>query len=158
MSDHYIVIADHGHLRIFLQRQEPEQMSPGLTEVQGLDFPNGRQSYVENESDVAGRFQGSKQQGAGPGAPVARMGMSIDERLPLQREEERKRILDVSSRIEQFLKAASTDATWDFAAPPSVHNAVLDALSPQVRARLQKQMTKDLVNQPVSQLLSHFNA
>lgn len=157
MSDHYIIIADHGHLRIFAQRQSPEQMTPGLTEVQAMDFPHGVRSYVEGDTDIAGRFQGSKQQGRGPGAPTARTGMSIDERLPMQREEDRRRVRDVAVRIDTFLQN-SPDATWDFAAGPSVHNAVLEELSPQAKSRLRRSISKDLVHQPVAELISHFSA
>lgn len=155
MSDHFVILADHGHLRIFVQRQSPEQMAPSLQEVDALDFPHGMRSYVQGDTDVAGRFQSSNQQSRGPGAPTARMGMSIDERLPMQREEERRRISDVAERIEVFLKH-NPGATWDFAAGPTVHNAVIEALAPEVRGRLKKSVSKDLVHQPVQHLLSYF--
>lgn len=156
MSDHFVILADHGHLRIFQLKQSPEQMGSSLQEIQALDFPHGVRSYVQGDTDMAGRFQSSKQQGRGPGAPTARMGMSIDERLPMQEEEERRRIHDVASRIDAFLKN-NPDASWDFAAGPTVHNAVLEDLPPPARARLKRSVTKDLIHQPVPELLSHFS-
>ena len=66
--EHYIVAADHAHVRIFHQSQPPGQSAPSLVEVQALDFPAGKRSYTDRDTDTAGRFQGSKQQGAGPGA------------------------------------------------------------------------------------------
>lgn len=157
MSDHFVILADRGHLRIFQHKQSPEQMSPSLQEIQALDSPHGVRSYVQGDTDMAGRFQSSKKQGRGPGAPTARTGMSIDERLPMKEEEERRRVHDVASRIDAFLKN-NPDASWDFAAGPTIHNAVLKDLSPPVRARLQHSVAKDLIHQPVPELLSHFSA
>lgn len=130
-------------------------MRPALTELQALDFPHGVHSYVEGDTDTAGRFQGSSQQGHGPGAPTARTGMSIDERLPEKEEVERRRVIDVASRIEAFLHT-NPGATWDFAAPAAIHDELLAALSDAARARLGKVLAKDLVHQPVSELLAHF--
>ncbi len=155
MKNHYIAVADQGHLRIYRVTTGPMQTTPGLAEVQSLDFPQGKMSYVESDTDMAGRFQSSKHQGAAAGAPAARSGMSIDERLPMQREVDRRRIDDVAHAIEEFL-AADTTATWDFAAGPTSHNAILEQLSPQLRARLRKSVSKDLVNQPRTELLGHF--
>jgi Protein required for attachment to host cells len=156
MNEHYVIVADHGHLRIFEQRQLPEQTSPTLQEIDTLDFPHGVKSYVHGDTDMAGRFQGSQQQGRGPGAPTARMGMSIDERLPMAEEEERRRTEDIVKRIEAFI-GNHPDITWDFAAGPSMKNAVIEHLSPQARAGLQRAIAKDLVHQPVTELLSHFS-
>lgn len=153
--NHYIVIADHGHLRIFAERSRFGQSNPVLEEVHAMDFPHARTSYAHGDSDMAGRFQGSKHQQAAPGAPTARTGMSIDERLPLQREVERRQLQDVARAINAFLEGDPL-ATWDFAADPSVHNEILDDLGPQARFRLRNSVPKDLVKQPTAELLHHF--
>ena len=153
--NHYIVIADHGHLRIFEERSRIGQSTPSLEEVHAMDFPHARMSYADSDSDMAGRFQSSKHQQAAPGAPTARTGMSIDERLPMQREVERRQSDDVARAINAFLEGDPM-ATWDFAADPSVHNDILDHLGPQTRFRLRRTVAKDLVKQPTSELLNHF--
>lgn len=155
MNSHYLVIADRAHLRIFAERSAIGQTTPGLEQVQSLDFPGGRSDYTDADTDVAGRFNSSNHQGRAPGAPAARSGMSIDERLPMQREAERRQVETVAQAIESFL-ATQPDATWDFAAGPSSHNAILEKLSPQSRSRLQNSLSKDLVNQPLSGLRDHF--
>jgi hypothetical protein len=154
--NHYIVIADHGHLRIFAEHSRFGQSNPTLEEVHAMDFPHARKSYADNDSDMAGRFQGSKHQQAAPGAPTARTGMSIDERLPLQREVERRETEDVARAINAFLEGDPM-ATWDFAADSSMHNEILDHLGPQARFRLRGTVAKDLVKQPTAELLNHFN-
>lgn len=155
MSDHFIITADRGHVRIFQRAQPVGQTKPNLNEVQAMDFPAGRQSYTDRDTDMAGRFQSSQHQGRGPGAPMARTGGSIDERLPMQEEEERRQTRDVAQTVTTFLEQ-HPDATWDFAAAPAIHNAVLESLPPATRSRLRQGVAKDLVNQPVNELLGHF--
>lgn len=155
MKNHYIVLADHARLRIFTDRAEPSQTTPALEEVFAMDFPAGHAGYTDNESDMAGRFQSSKHQQAGPGAPGARTGMSIDERLPLRREHERRNLDEVAREIDIFLKLRP-EAGWDFAAGPGSHKALLERLSPPVRGRLRRSLAKDLVNQPLAELLERF--
>lgn len=155
MNSHYFVIADLSHLRIFAENTSPGQTTPGLEEVYAMDFAHGRADYTDNDTDAAGRFQGSKQQGASPGSPTARTGMSIDERLPMQREAHRRAVADVARAIDSFL-TLRPDTTWDFAAGPSTHNAILERLPHSVRSRLRTSLNKDLVNQPVSALRERF--
>lgn len=157
MSSHYVIVADQGHLRFFLQTQAPEQMNPSLREVESLDFPMGVKSYAESDTDMAGRFQSSKHQAPAPGAPAARTGMSIDERLPMHREIDRRRNEEVAERINAFLRN-QPDATWDFAAPAELHTGFLEYVSPEARQRLRRVVPKDLVHQPVNTLLQHFEA
>lgn len=159
MSEHYFVAADHGHIRFYIHRHPPGQRRGDLDQVQAMDFPAGRAAYTDRDTAMAGRFQGSKHQGAAPGAPggngVGRTGMSIDERLPMQREEERRRSRDIADEIETFF-AGRTDATWDFASPPEVLNAVVSQLSERVRHKLRRSITKDLVNQRPEDVRMHF--
>jgi ABC-type transporter Mla MlaB component len=155
MSQHFVVVADNGHLKFYQMRKEPEQMAAALDLVQALDFPAGKKNYTAEEADMAGRFQSSKHQTNAPGSPVARTGMSIDERLPLAREVERKRVRDLAQAIEAFLQKHA-DATWDFAGAPAIHNATLNALPDAVRNRLQKSLAKDLVNQPPTLVRDQF--
>lgn len=155
MSEHYIVTADHGHLRIYEERHPPGQFSPALEQVEAMDFPAGRRSYTDRETDMAGRFSSSKQQGVGPGNPTARQGMSIDERLPMQREESRRRAKEIAAEVDHFLRQ-HPEATWDFAAGPDLNGTLLDLLSPAVRQRLRRTVSKDLVNQRVDEVRAHF--
>ena len=155
MREHYIVTADHGHLRIYVERPSPGQRAPGLDQVEAMDFPQGKKGGVERENDMAGRFASSRQQMTGPGSPTARMGMSIDERLPMQREEARRRAKELASQIETFLHQRP-NATWDFAAGPELNTAVTELLSPAVRQRVRRSIVKDLVHQHGDDVRAHF--
>lgn len=163
MSEHYFVSADQAHLRIYRQRQDPGQREADLDQVQAMDFPMGRNNYTDREASMAGRFASSKHQAAAPGAPgngpgasgVGRTGMGIDERLPMQREEERRRNRNIAEEIEVFF-AGRPDATWDIAVPAGIQHAVVDQLSERVRRRLRRTIPKDLVNQPAADVRAHF--
>jgi hypothetical protein len=155
MNSHYFVIADHSRIRILTERTQVGQTTPGLEEVFAMDFAQGRSSYTDNDTDMAGRFQGSKQQGASPGSPTARTGMSIDERLPMQREAHRRAVSEIAGAIDSFLELRP-ESTWDFAAGPSMHNAVLERLPSSIRSRLRASLAKDLVKQPLSELRERF--
>jgi hypothetical protein len=155
MSEHYIVAVDHGHLRIYAERHAPGQRTPGLESVEAMDFPQGRAAYADRDTDMAGRFASSKNQGSGAGAPAGRHGMSIDERLPMQREESRRRAKEIAAEIDAFFQKR-TSATWDFAAGPELNHAVLELIAPAHRRRLRRSVAKDLVNQRVEDMRAHF--
>lgn len=160
MSEHYIVTVDAGHLRIYQESTTPGQLTPSLRQVEAMDFPAGRQSYTDRDTDMAGRFQSSKHQSVAPGAPggtaAGRSGMSIDERLPMQREEARRRARDLAAEIDSFF-LKRPDATWDFAAGPDLNGVVLEQLTPQVRQRIKRSVAKDLVNHRTDELRAHFS-
>jgi hypothetical protein len=152
MNEHYIVTADAGHLRIYAERQEAGQFAPSLQEVEAMDFPAGRHSFTDRDTDMSGRFPGSRQ-AAGAGMQG---GMSIDERLPMKREEDRRRAKDLATAIGTFF-AQRPNATWDFAAGPDLNGAVLELISRDVRRRIKRSIAKDLVHQRSDELRAHFS-
>jgi hypothetical protein len=155
MREHYVVTADHGHLRIYVERNAPGQRSPALDQIEAMDFPQGKRSSADRDTDMAGRFASSKNQMPGPGNPAARTGMSIDERLPTQREESRRRAKEIAAEIEAFFQRRR-DATWDFAAGPELNGIILELLTPGVRQRVRRSLAKDLVNQRGDEVRAHF--
>lgn len=158
MSEHYIVTLDRGHLRIYAETNAPGQ-TPHLEIVEAMDFPQGKHSYTDRETDMAGRFNSSKHQSAAPGAPggnqAGRTGMSIDERLPMKREEERRSITMLAAELDHFLQNRP-DASWDFAAAPALYSSIIDELSVDTRRRLKRALSKDLVNQNSEEVRAHF--
>lgn len=150
MNERYVVAANRGSIRIYQHRQEIGQTTPGFALVQQLDLPGGRAPFNAYLTDQAGRFPSQPDSGS-------YKGMSIDERLPGQEEHEKRAIDEVARNVEAFLEA-HRPATWDFAAPPGVHHAVLERISPAVRQRLRRTLAKDLTKQPVTELREHFSA
>lgn len=158
MNENFIVTVDRGHLRIYKEHTEPGQ-TPRLDIVEAMDFPQGKKSYTANDTDMAGRFQSSKHQTGSPGAPGGMMGgrtgMSIDERLPMKEETERRNVQTIAQEVDTFMRNRP-NASWDFAAPPALYKAVIEALSENTRGRLRKALSKDLVNQSSEEVRAHF--
>ena len=144
--DHFVVLLDRGHLRIYAEEKPVGNHEARYVQVDSLDFPAGQNSYTDNDTDQAGRFPGSR------GRPA---GMSIDERLPMQRARDQKLAEQMAERITTFLQARPR-ATWDFAAGPAMNHAVLERLPKEPRARLQQTLTKDLTNFHPSELRGRF--
>jgi hypothetical protein len=157
MSEHYFVTADRGHLRIYRERQAPGRSTPGVEAVEAMDFPQGVRSYTERDTDMAGRFGSSRNQATAAGRPTGRAGMSIDERMPMEREESLRRARDLAAELNAFFQQRP-ESTWDFAAGPDLNGPVLELLAPEIRQRIRKALTKDLVNQPGGEVRAHFAA
>ncbi len=81
--------------------------------------------------------------------------MSIDERLPMQREESRRRTRDLAAEVDQFLQQRP-ECSWDFAAGPELNHAMIEMLSPGVRQRMRRSVAKGLVTQRVDEVRAHF--
>jgi protein required for attachment to host cells len=146
MAEKYIIAADRSHLRIYRYSQEPGQFTPSIQPVDALDLPEGRDNYLDDDRDMAGRF---------PGAMGRGRGMSIGERLPLEREKEGDVIELLAERIGLFMEQ-HPNATWDLAANSALYNELVDALPDPVRRRLNQVVSKDLVNVPPAELREHF--
>lgn len=63
----------------------------------------------------------------------------------------------LSGEIDTFLQNRPT-ATWDFAAPAPELQTVMGDLSPETIRRLQRSLSKDLVNQNAEEVRAQFAA
>ena len=149
MTETYAVALNRGSIRIYQHSQPVGQSTPGLQPVQQLDLPAGRTKFNQYLTDQAGRHPSQPQQGG------AYKGMSIDERLPGQEEHEKRVFDELAREVEAFFREHA-GAEWDFAAPPGVHQAVLERLSPELRQRIRRALTKDLTNLPPAELRQHL--
>jgi hypothetical protein len=150
-NEEFFITVDSRHLRIFKESKDILQREPSLTLIEAFDIVEGRSKYVTGqETSMAGRFPAERGPGLGGGP-----GMSIDERLPMQEEQERR----IAAHIAQYLAAffaARPDAGWHFAAGPGLLQAVLERLPAAVIGQLREAIQKELANLPPSELLSHF--
>lgn len=150
MAERFAVALNRGSIRFYEHSHPVGQTTPALRPVQSLDVPAGRRGYQDTVPYQAGRHPSNPQSGSNY------EGMSIDERLPGQEEQERRAFDEVAREVEAFF-AARPNCEWDYAAPPGVHQAVLERLSPQVKQRIRRQLTKDLTNMPPHELREHFS-
>lgn len=143
--EHFAVVLDRAHLRIYHMREEPGVLNQTQFELtESIDFPAGKRHYTANDSDQAGRF-----------STMGQARGSIDERLPMQEEHQRRILADLAHFLDGFL-SERPNARWDLAAGPALHHALLSTLKPPVRARLRQSVVKDLVHQSPAELRTHF--
>lgn len=71
--------------------------------------------------------------------------------------EENKRLLEWLGQNITTLLQEHDASSWMFAAPPEVNKAILENVSPALRACLGKNVTRDLVNANVTDLAKHFD-
>ncbi len=149
-DEHYVIALDQGHLRIYAERRDPNQHKPGLELAASMDFPDGKRPYFAHDTSPQGRFPG-----AGENGGSRQPGMSIDERLPMKEEAKTRMAKLLAAEIEKFL-VAHPGGSWDFAAAPEIHRAVLDRLSSATRLRLRRELAKDLVKHKAADLVAQF--
>jgi hypothetical protein len=146
-AERFVAVLDRAHLRIYQASDGDGTRRARFDLADSFDLPAGLQHYSDDDSDQAGRF--GQRQRPGPG------GGSIDERLPMKNEQKARLAKKLAEHLQHFLNAHE-NATWDYAAGPALHGAVLDRLSPDVRSRLDRALPKELVGQTPAELRAHF--
>lgn len=144
MIPRLIAVLNRASLRLFREDRPAGAFGPHFALVEAADFPEGHERSAGNESDFAGRFSRGKRHGA-----------SIDERLPMQEEHERRNIAEIARELSRFL-ARHPGLAWDYAAGPSLHRAVRERLPAEQRGRLDRTEIKDLTKVPPQELARHF--
>lgn len=144
MIPRLIAVLNSASLRLFREDQPPGALGPHFTLVEAADFPEGRRQYTDYDSDFAGRFPRGGDNSS-----------SIDERLPMQEEYERRNATEIARELSRFL-ARHPDLAWDYAAGPNLHHVVLDQLPAEQRTRLDRTAIKDLTKLPPQELARHF--
>jgi protein required for attachment to host cells len=144
MTDKLIVVADLGRVKAF--RVSRDDMSPNsrLELVDDVELMDAHGRLLDKVTDKAGRFPGN---GTGPG------GMSIGEKHGIQEETERRLLRQVVERINTLAK---NEHIWYLAAVKEINPRVVEKLDPDVRSKMAKNISADLIKIPKDQILSHF--
>lgn len=146
MDKTIIVVADRGHFKAYRVTQEPFE-SPRVTMIESYDSVEGHGKLVDKLSDMAGRF------GRGGGKDEA--GMSTGERHTIELETEKRLIKMIAKNID-ILITSEKCGTWHLAAAKKINRQVVDKLKPEVKARLEKNITADLTKIDKSEILDYF--
>jgi len=148
MAQKYLVALDRARLRIYRFSQQPGQFTPSIQPVDALDFPSAS-ADAKREKDRAGRFAtfpGSYSDLSTDGAPLS------------DDEGEDQQIVDqIVRRISGFLEK-NPDSTWTLASGSAFRDEVIEALPDPFRRRLDRVISKDLLNLPPVELREHFVA
>lgn len=141
-----IIVTDRGTLKAYKVNQTPTR-GPSLRLVQAFDTTDAHGRYQDKLTDQAGSFPS----GAAPGQN------SIAERTGIETENDRRIVKQLADSIVDVVNREGRDG-WSFAAPASIHSAVVEQLPPDVRDRIVEHVKSDLVKIEPSKLPGHFRS
>ena len=141
-----IIVTDRGTLKAYKVNDTPTR-GPSLQLVQAFDTTEAHGRYQDKMTDQAGSFPS----GAAPGQS------SIAERTGIENESERRIVKQLADSIVDVVQREGKDG-WSFAAPSSIHGAVVDQLPVNIRERIVEHVKSDLVKIEPAKLPSHFRS
>ena len=145
-----IIVVDRGSLKAYRVDETPTR-GPSLQLVQAFDITDAHGKLIDKVTDLAGRFPVSD------GAGVHHHGASIAERTQLETETDRRIYKQLADQIVKIAKSDGVEG-WSFAAPASIHAAIVDLLPAEVRNRIVEHVKSDLVKIEPAKLPTHFRS
>jgi hypothetical protein len=144
-----LVLTDLGTFKAYKVEKDRGSSSPRLQQVDSFENVEADDRIGRRLSDQAGQFS----KGAG------RIGSINDnengERHNIWLENERRSVKQIAERMSELLGGADFETCY-FAASNEINRQILDHLTPQARAKIQKNVPCNLVNAPREQILDHF--
>lgn len=140
-----IIVTDRGSLKAYKVTETPNR-GPHLQLVQAFDTTDAHGRYQDKLTDQAGAS------GAAPGQMN-----SIAERTGIDTENDRRICKQLADSITEIAEREGRDG-WSFAAPASIHSAVVELLPVDVREKIVEYVKSDLVKIEPAKLPGHFRS
>jgi hypothetical protein len=144
-----IIVTDRGSLKAYRVDETPTR-GPSLKLVQAFNVTDAHGRLVDKVTDLAGRFPVSD-------GASGRHANSIAERTQLETETDRRIHKQLADQIAKIVESDGVEG-WSFAAPASIHAAIVDLLPRKVRDRIVEHVKSDLVKTEPSKLPAHFRS
>ncbi len=143
-----VIAADLGHFKAYRIVKDPLELSPRVLLIESYDSIDGHGRLGEKLSDAAGRFKrgGSKDEAA----------MGSGERHAIKRETE-KRLIKMMAKDINSLIVRENCIKWYLASGEKINRRIVEYLSPEIKARMEKNVVADLTKTDKSEILDHFN-
>jgi Protein required for attachment to host cells len=148
-----IIVTDRGSLKAYKVDETPNR-GPGLRLVQSFETTDAHGRYQDKLTDQAGRFPVGDGGGA---AGSGRHQNAAAERQGMETENDRRIFRQLADNIADVVKREGPEG-WSFAAPASIHSAVVDLLPVEIRDRIVEHVKSDLVNIEAANLMQHFRS
>ncbi len=139
-----LIVTDRGSLKAYKVRETPNR-GAALTLTQAFDTTDAHGRYQDKLTDQAGRF------------PTGKSGGGTAERQGIETENDKRIVRQLADNIAATVKRDGMDG-WSFAAPASIHSAVVELLPAEVRACLVEHVKSDLVSIELADLPKHFRS
>jgi Protein required for attachment to host cells len=141
-----IIVTDRGSLKAYKVSETPTR-GPHLQLVQAFDTTDAHGRYQDKLTDQAGA--------SASGAP-GQMN-SIAERTGIDTENDRRIFKQLADSIAEIAEREGKGG-WSFAAPASIHSAVVELLPAAVRDKIVEHVKSDLVKIEPAKLPGHFRS
>jgi hypothetical protein len=142
-----IIVTDRGTLKAYKVNETPTR-GPSLQLVQAFDTTDAHGRYQDKLTDQAGSFPN----GAAPGQII-----SSAYRRGFDNQHDRRIVKQLADSITEVVQREGNDG-WSFAAPASIHSAVVDQLPSEIRDRIVEHVKSDLVKIEPAKLPTHFRS
>jgi len=144
-----VVLTDLGTFKAFRLEDDRRNSTPRLESVDTFENERADDRISRRVTDQAGQFRR-----AAP-ADVAAHIQGNGERHNIWLEEERRSLKEIARHISELLNDGEFESCY-LAASEEINNAVVDHLTPQARAKIEKNIHKNLVNAQRETILQHF--
>jgi hypothetical protein len=144
-----VVLTDLGTFKAYRLEDDRASSSPRLEPVDSYETPLGDDRIGRHLSDQAGQFK------KGALSFAAINDASTGERHNIHLENERRSVKQIANRMNELLGDGEFESCY-FAASNEINRDIVEQLSPQAKAKIEKNLTCNLVNAPKEQLLQHF--
>jgi hypothetical protein len=143
-----IIAVDLGHFKAYRVTKEPFDKSAKAELIESYDSVGAHVKLSDKLSDAAGRFRlsgGRNGKGAGYG-----------EAHNLETEEERRLVKQIAADINGVISREKCE-TWSLAAGKNINGLIIEHLAPEVKAKLDKNLSCNLTKAGKSELLDCFS-
>jgi hypothetical protein len=144
-----VVLTDLGTFKAFALDKSPLNSTPRLQPVDKAEFEEGDDRIGRRVSDQAGQFTKNAP------AFTAIKDQSNGERHNMWLENEKRSVKKIAQRISDLLSDGKFESCY-LAASSEINKSILDQLPPNARAKIEKNVQRDLVNTPREQILQQF--
>ena len=143
-----IIVTDRGSLKAYKVKDTPNR-GPSLKLVNAFDTTEAHGRFQDKLTDQAGRFGSGEANGTHSG---------VSERTGIDAETDRRIVKQLADNISEVLKREAPGEGWSFAAPASIHSAIVTLLPAELRNRIVEYVKSDLVKIELADLPKHFRS
>ena len=145
MKSKLLILADLGLLKAY-KIDLTRKGTPRLEPLEEVLLEEAHQRVVDRVTDLAGRHVAPTQKSWG--APIA-----DDHNLRL--ETKRRLIKKIAGHVERLIQRHAGEGCW-LAAHKEINHQILEEVPQAIRARIEKNLQRDLVKAEQEELLEHF--
>jgi len=150
MKPTLVVVADLGNFKAYHWDGNELHSTPRLELVDAFETVDARSKRIRNSMTVLeGRSAngGSNPKMAGAGSDGEQHNMHLEKRRRLVRQ--------MAEGLTALLKPKAVERCF-FAAPQEINQQIVDNIAPEVRQKIEKNLSLDLTNLDKSALIDHF--